>query len=211
MAGKTFSPEFIFKTTNGKFYYRYNGGEGYDCTGNNIALRKSDSWYSSSLISILTPPSVADSPYIITVPQKTVKYNINIYQPNRPPNAPTITTGTVSCAGNSSTFTFRAADADGDQVRYLIDWDNNGTGDQWVPASGRVASNTAKSVTRIWTTTGSKTFRVLTEDDNGTRSTWVTKTITIPACPINGQCGTAHNKIYPSTRTSYTPDTLCAQ
>jgi len=66
-----------------------------------------------------------------------------------------------SCTvGQNHSISMTATDPDAtDQVRYLIDWDNNGTVDQTVPASGYVNSGTAQSASRTWSTSGSKTVK----------------------------------------------------
>lgn len=102
---------------------------------------------------------------------------------NNPPNAPTITGPATGLTTGSHSFSFTATDSDGDQLRYGIDWDNNGTVDQWIPSSGYVNSGTARNASRTWSTTGSKTFRVLTQDDNIANSIWTYHTITISTPP----------------------------
>jgi len=105
---------------------------------------------------------------------------------NRAPNAPTITGPIMGTAGRSYSFSFRATDPDGDQVRYRIDWDNNGTVDQVLPSAGYVPSNTLRSASRSWPAPGTYTFRALTQDNNGAQSEWRSHTITVsstgPAC-----------------------------
>ncbi len=116
---------------------------------------------------------------------------------NNVPNAPTVT-GVDRAINVALPITFRASDPDGDRINYLVDWDNNGTGDQWVPANGLVNSNTLSSINKSWNRVGAKTFKVRTEDDFGNESTWTTKTINVTPGPVNGSCGVSNGRIFAS-------------
>ena len=105
---------------------------------------------------------------------------------NRAPNTPTITGPTSGTVGQNQTFSIRATDPDGDQVRYRIDWDPSSGVDQNLPSSGYVNSNTLLDAIRSWLTPGTYSFRARTQDQHGAQSSWRTHTITIntsgPAC-----------------------------
>jgi len=96
--------------------------------------------------------------------------------------------GTVTIGGPNSgsiyqsyTFSFSSTDPDGDQIRYQIDWDSDGVSDDVYPSTGYVASGVGGSVSRAWTTTGLKTFRVRVVDSRGIVSPWAQKDFTVGA------------------------------
>ena len=104
---------------------------------------------------------------------------------NSAPNAPTISTTSTKFYPNVlATFGFRASDPESDSVKYGVDWNNNGTVDQWLPSSSYVSSNTYRSTTYSWSTTGSKTFRALAQDSNGNNSSWSSYTLNVENQPI---------------------------
>ena len=114
---------------------------------------------------------------------KTVSVTVNV---NGAPNAPTIDGSTSGAVALDHTFSFRATDPDGDDIRYRIDWDSSSSVDQNLPSSGYVNSNTLLNAIRSWLAPGTYSFRALTQDENGAQSTWSTHTIAIgasgPAC-----------------------------
>ena len=130
-------------------------------------------------------------------------------------SSPTITcldcpTQSTGYTNTSYTFTFTATDPQGDQIRYGVDWDMDGTADDWLPAGVTyVNSGVSQSIAHSWLTTGAKTFQALTQDYLGLNSSWTSYNITISSGPIPGVCGTA-NKTYPIGSTSYGSDTFCA-
>jgi len=116
-----------------------------------------------------------------TVETESASVTITVTSSNNAPNAPTITGDTTGETDTSYTFNFQATDPDADTIRYQIDWDNNGSVDETVPSSGYVASGSTESASRTWTSSGSKTFKARTGDDNGATSSWATHTIVISA------------------------------
>ncbi len=101
------------------------------------------------------------------------------------PTVPTITpdpanTGLIN---QPQSFTFFSTDPNNDTFRYGVDWDNNGSLDQWVPGAGYVNSGTAQSASRTWTTPGTYTFRAFAEDSGGAQSGWQNHTIVITPPP----------------------------
>jgi hypothetical protein len=90
-------------------------------------------------------------------------------------------------------------------VRYGVDWNMDGVAEVWVPAGvSYVNSGTSQSTTYSWSTTGIKTFQVLTQDAPGLNSSWATYTITVTCsngtnnpptctqCPDNEAYQTSH-------------------
>lgn len=133
----------------------------------------------------------AKSEWTLNVPRRTINFSLTAVDANNPPSPPTISGATTGNIGISYSFDFQSSDPDGDEIRYGIDWDNDGGVDEWRPSSGYVPSGSTESGTRTWTTQGSKTFRALTEDDRGQQSGWTTHTIDItvvaPVVTLNAQ------------------------
>jgi hypothetical protein len=102
---------------------------------------------------------------------------------NTPPNAPTIGGPTTGLPSTSYNFTFTATDPDLDTIHYEIDWDNNGTVDQTLPAVF-IPSGATRSQTNNWAGVGVKTFKARTVDSRGGVSGWTSHTITIDAPPV---------------------------
>jgi len=119
------------------------------------------------------------------VPAGTITYTIEVLEPsdgNQSPSDPTLS-GTSCTAGTPMTITMSATDPDGDMIRYLIDWDNNGSVDQIAPSYGYVASGTTYEASRIFGISGSKIVKVRTGDENGALSGWATFTFSCEELP----------------------------
>lgn len=101
--------------------------------------------------------------------------------PNQPPTAPTITGPTTGITVTNYTYTFTATDPESDTLHYEIDWDNNGSVDQVLPA-GYVSSGTPKSQANNWAGPGVKSFQARAVDVGGHTSGWTPYTVTI-GCP----------------------------
>jgi len=69
-----------------------------------------------------------------------------------------------------------AIDPDGDNVRYGIDWNNDGAVDQYAPTDGYVSSGSTQTVGNVFSTEGVKTLRVQAEDEGGAASEFVSHT-----------------------------------
>jgi hypothetical protein len=98
---------------------------------------------------------------------------------NNPPSLPNISAPATGASDGIHSFTITGTDPDGDQVRYGFDWNDNGTVDEWVPATGYVNSGTPRTVTRQWAIAGTYSYRVLVQDANGAESTMVSRNILI--------------------------------
>ena len=184
-----------FSNTYGKFYYGYIGGPGVMqspyvnvCMTNNFALREE----SYSFLSLGYSSVVGSDDYTLNIPQQTITFNLTaVGSSNTAPTPPTITGPIV---GNTSTlyaFSAQASDPDGDTLRYGIDWDMNGSVDEWAPALSYVASNTVQSANHSWLTAGPQTFQILAQDSNGASSAFTSHTITLSTV-VNGLCGVAN-------------------
>lgn len=102
---------------------------------------------------------------------------------NEAPNAPTITGPGSFLEDSAQNFSLQATDPDSDTVRYGVDWDNNGSVDEYTPTSGYVNSGTVRTVSHSWITPGTYTFKARTEDSKGGVSTWTSKVVTVTAAP----------------------------
>ena len=118
-----------------------------------------------------------------------------------------------SCTVNTPvTILMNAVDPQGDQIRYLIDWDGDEVVDEYSPTSGYVDSGTMIQSSQTFTTAGEHTVRFRVEDSNGALSLWsgtitfncvdtrapATPTVTTP---LGDQCtpGVAENVTVSST------------
>jgi hypothetical protein len=76
--------------------------------------------------------------------------------------------GSASCTAETPyTISMSATDPQGDQIRYGIDWNGDGSVDQFVPAMAHVPSGTSQTASRTFSSAGAKTVRVLAEDAGG--------------------------------------------
>ncbi|QSH39387.1 hypothetical protein JXR01_00005 [Candidatus Kaiserbacteria bacterium] len=74
--------------------------------------------------------------------------------------------------GEVSSILMAATDPQGDQIRYLVDWNADGVVDEYVPASGYIDSGTPTLASRTFTTEGTKLVRFRAEDPQGSISAW---------------------------------------
>ena len=107
----------------------------------------------------------------IIVPAQTIAYQIAVVRASDPPMNPTVTS--TSCTvGTSLELAFASTDPDGHQLRYGVDWDDDGSVDQFVPPSGYVPSGSEQSAKRTFAVAGEKHVAVMVENDRGARSEW---------------------------------------
>jgi len=118
------------------------------------------------------PVVTSVDPQTLNIPEQTVNFTLQAVDLNNPPGPPTITEPANCVVGTEQQYTIVATDPDGDQVRYLIDWNMDGVTDQIVPATGYVNSGVPQMVTKTWATAGAKQFQVRTEDSKGSLSAW---------------------------------------
>ena len=175
-----------FSSTESRFYYGY-APTIYGCAdGSHIGTWIIDGGRPSAMRGLADGGVSANSTtdFVQIVPAQSISFNLTAVQPNQAPNAPIVTPNPASGAtGTSLSFTISATDPENDQVRYGIDWDNNGTIDQWVPGTGYVASGTSQPASRTWANAGSYTFKVLAQDSNGSNSSWTSVPVTVSAIP----------------------------
>ena len=94
---------------------------------------------------------------------------------NQPPSAPTIDGLNNGKPGVEYDFVFNSIDPDGDDVRFIIGWDD---GDN--ETTSFVSSGTDLTASHIWTTKGTYTISVKAEDEFGAESNLTTLEINIP-------------------------------
>jgi hypothetical protein len=181
----TITSQFNFTATQGKFYYRYKQGV---CYGNIIPLKVTDDirdWKTLNFQSVYSDiyfGAIKISDYSLDVPQQTISYNLTAFDPppaNLPPARPSITGAKNGFPATEYTFDFKATDPDNDQIRYAIDWNDDGKIDQWLPAVGNVNSGTIQKGSKTWSSIGLKTIKAQTFDEQGNSSDWTTHTINL--------------------------------
>jgi len=157
-------------------------------------------WWLSTGASTINSQTAVAAP---NIPIQTITFNLTAVGGNKAPSAPTVTCPATGVTGTDYDFTATATDPDGDTLKYSYDWDNNGVGDQNVPASGYVNSGIAQTAKHQWVSTGSKTIKVQACDSkNNCSAGWGSCTIVIgdkptgawtANCPNN--CGVAASSV----------------
>jgi hypothetical protein len=111
------------------------------------------------------------------VPQQIIDYPITVVDDsiddddaNRAPSSASLTHSGQCHLGIPQSIRMHAIDLDGDNIRYGVDWDGNGTVDQYVPASGYVSSGTEMTASRTYAVAGTKTVTVYVQDEQGLSS-----------------------------------------
>ena len=98
---------------------------------------------------------------------------------NLPPNEPVLDGTTSGKTGTSYDYTVTADDPDGDDVYYIIDWDDN-TSD----TIGPFASGTPGTISHTWDEDGTYIVKAKAKDINDAESNWVELTVTMPVDKI---------------------------
>ena len=184
----TFDASFNFAATMAKFYGYYNQNDpqtGYPagCWGGRMS-EVARNWNLDQ--SIAYPAHTRPTPYkdfTLTVPTQTIQCPITVVPATDGPTKPTVSAGSCTI-GAAYSILFTSTDPNGHPLKYGIDWDNDGSVDQYVPASGFVNSGVTQSASRTYSTTGQKTVRVIAQNDQGAISSSVTYTFTCNSCPI---------------------------
>lgn len=187
-ATETVTAQFTFDPTIGKFYpgfYSDNSVPKYAPLGVHRCSQASETYGTAremerTAYDNQNTSHQAGGSYTLDVPEQTLSHVLIVTEetPNVSSNTPTAPV--VSSAGSAClldtpyTVQMNATDPNGDRIRYGIDWDNNGTVDQFVPPSGYVASGTTVTAARTYTTEGTKTIRVFAQDEGGLTSSVTT-------------------------------------
>lgn len=167
----TYHPLFSFAATEGHFYPRFLARQ-TQCAGNNLPMALSDDPYATEI------PTGPGQTFVVDVPTQTIPFTIHVIEaPENPdlhtPTTPTLTFGACT-AGQPHTITMTSTDPDNNQLRYGIDWDADGSLDQFIPATGYVPSGITQTASRTYSLAGAKTVKVLVQDTNGLTSGWAT-------------------------------------
>jgi hypothetical protein len=122
----------------------------------------------------------------VTIPRQTAQCSIVVVdRTGTPPSLPTISpvAGAACYITTPYNMNVSATDPEGDRIRYGIDWNADGGIDQFLPATGYVASGTVVSFSRTYSTIGSKTVKVVAFDESGNMSAWATGTFSCGDTP----------------------------
>jgi hypothetical protein len=131
-----------------------------------------------------------------TVPSQTLACPITVTPTLAPeeaemhaPSVPSLSSGGACVMGTPHTINFVSTDPDSDNIRYGIDWDGDGSINEWVPPSGYVASGASQTASRTYSLAGDKTIKVMAQDEGGLSSDWAALTFSCaePPAPA-GQC-----------------------
>ena len=191
-----------YPATTGKFYYSYyktgqippsdedySGPDGPNeltipmASGAKLyAANCSFEQSSPDLDSCLSAPA---NTFTVAVPAIPITFNFSatVATPPTPPAINGPTSGD-DCSASSYTYTFTGSDPSGKTIRYGVDWDDDGTVDEWIPATGYVNSGTLQSTSHSWNTPGTYKFQALTQNVDGSTSGWTTYTVTISPCSL---------------------------
>lgn len=162
--------QFIFAGTISQWYgsVKRRG----QCTGTGYAMN-----IVQGVIKNVWNNGGGNSATTLPIPTQTISYPITITpagEENDAPFTPTVRSNGACVVNAPHTISFSTIDPDGGNVRYAIDWNNDGTADQFVPASGYVASGISQSASRTFATAGEKTVKVRAIDEDGNTSGWAT-------------------------------------
>ncbi|MDO8576019.1 MAG: hypothetical protein Q7R90_01760 [bacterium] len=115
----------------------------------------------------------------LAVPAQVIPYPITVVDvgDDSPPTNPTVSGGACT-VGSPYTISMSSTDSDGDQVKYGIDWNRDGSIDQFVPPSGYVDSGVAQTASRTYARGKDKTVKVIAMDSKGLTSGWTSFTFT---------------------------------
>jgi outer membrane protein assembly factor BamB len=155
---------------------------------------------------IYSSPAVADSKVYIGSKDGKV-YCFKDEEPNHPPEAPTIDGPNSGGSGVEYTYTFASCDPDGDDIYYLIDWDD-GTVEDWI---GPYPSCQTVEINHGWSEPGTYNIIAKARDINDAESEWSEQfTVTLsnsPSAPtIDGPTHGKAGKAYPYTFISIAPN-----
>ena len=160
----TISARFNFAPTTGIFYGRNSTNRG--CFTSNRAMQ-----------SRTRNAPVRWREMSVAIPKQTISCSIKVAEkPVENPSVPTITATSQCVVGTPHTLSITGTDPSGGAIRYAIDWDVNGSIDEYIPPTGYVPSGTAKNAQRTYSATGQQSVRARTENQAGAHSAWKTYT-----------------------------------
>lgn len=158
-----------------------SGGEAGPLSGGgaNSGSTLTGAWYTYPGTQTWTSiASSADGQRAVAVGQNGYIWTKDTDRNNNPTN-PSLGGPASGVINTTYTFNMTATDPDDNTIRYAIDWNNDGTIDEYAPASGYVASGTQGQKDHSWPSAGTYTWKARTEDQNGATSIWVSYITTI--------------------------------
>ena len=195
------SASFNFPGTYGKFYpaIAYDPAWGYGaCGAGGAPLRvpKASTVYlwnqgiATGGYDLLRSDSCStNDDYSLQVPAQSIQCPITIVPGDTEPAKPSISTGGACVIGTAFTLSFSSSDPNGHQLKYGVDWDADGSVDQWVPPSGYVPSGASQGASRTYAIAGAKTVKVISQNDQGASSEWTSYTFN---CAEGNSCPTGY-------------------
>lgn len=178
----TLKADFTFDATQGKFYPGIIGSDNkYKSLGGNRCSKPSESYGESRPMEESSRPGEpvtkgSRGVFTMQVPQQIISHTLTVTEvpPDDAgvPTIPTLSAGGACIVGAAHTISFTSTDPDANNIRYGVDWDANGSVDQWVPSSSYVPSGTTQSASRTYSTAGTKTVQVLAQDVGGLNSSF---------------------------------------
>ena len=182
------STTFTFDATFGHFFAGYNHGGNYQNEYKDTYGCESRGRNPMTLSGQSGPPYLHE----VSIPTQTIPFTLTVApSAGGPPTIPTLTSIGQCVVGQAQVISMTSTDPDSDMLRYGIDWDADGSIDQYVPSSGYVPSGTSQIVSRTYSVVGAKTVKVLAQDSNGLSSGWATANFScadIALPPTVAQC-----------------------
>lgn len=174
---------FDFNATYGHFYFAilYDARSGWGCARAGIGLACKNGFREPRYgLYTANNCTVAKDTYTLQVPARSISCPITVVDgKGAPPQQPTVTAAGGACTvGTAYDLSMRATDPDGDQVRYLIDWNGDGKTDQVLPPSNYLDSGTTVTASRTFSAPGKKTVKIKAQDKNGLTSAWANTVFT---------------------------------
>ena len=183
-------PKFRYESTYGKFYYRYydyrnmgGGWGGPGCYGNNIPMTTA---FGNSTGPAYNNQTSIRSASQVDIPAREIPYPLTAGPGSNPPGAPTLVCPSSSVdIGDNVVVTVSATDPDGDQIRYGVDWIDDGANEVNSGWSELVSSGSPSSFTKTggYSSAGTRTIYGIAEDANSARSVWGSCTVVVSSAP----------------------------
>lgn len=118
--------------------------------------------------------------YIHQVPATEIPFTLTVT------GTPTSTTstaepsiGVTATACGEYNVSVTGADPNGERIRYGFDWNNNGTVDEYLPATGYVNSGTLQTRETNWEEGDTQFVKVMVQNETGVSSSWKKQTFNV--------------------------------
>jgi hypothetical protein len=161
-----FDASFNFGDTQGRFYGSDGLLKGAQARG---IAQDSTSCTSPAPLVVLPQKTTAS----VNIPSRSVPFSLTVVPADgKAPAAPTLSGAGACVVETPFTISMTSTDPDGGDIRYSVDWNNDGTADQLIPASGYVASSASQTASRTYAVAGSKAVRVRAQNEKGLVSPW---------------------------------------